>query len=86
MTVYIYTQEQHAQIVEVLERYQVKRQDFERFADELAMLKAMQPQKPCAWMHLTDDGNIRMWSKSSPETIEAAIGVKPTPLYTPTKD
>jgi hypothetical protein len=46
---YMMTPEQHEQIVYALERYQVKRQDFDRFADELAMLKAMQPAFAPDW-------------------------------------
>lgn len=40
--------------LEALERYQVKRQDFDRFADEITALKAAleQPeQEPTAWEH-----------------------------------
>jgi hypothetical protein len=40
---YQYTKEQHQQVVDALERYQVKRQDFDTFDAALAMLKAMQP-------------------------------------------
>ena len=57
-----------------------------RISEALSAAKVVQPQAqgevdPVAWMHITDDGHIRMWSKSSPESIEAAIGVKPIPLY-----
>jgi len=38
--------------------------------------------EPVAWAHFTDDGNIRMWVKSSRASIEAAIGKAPDGLYT----
>lgn len=38
--------------------------------------------EPVAWAHFTDDGNIRMWAKSSRASIEAAIGKAPDGLYT----
>lgn len=64
----------------------------ERVPDDVALERVLaevsQPaleqgreQEPVAWMHINEDGNIRMWSKSSRESIEAAIGCKPIPLY-----
>ena len=35
------TDEQHAALVDAIERYQVKRQDFERFEETLATLQAL---------------------------------------------
>ena len=35
------TDDQHAALVDVIERYQVKRQDFERFEEALATLQAL---------------------------------------------
>ena len=34
-----------------------------------------------AWCDFTEDGNIRMWAKSSPESIKQATGRDPIPLY-----
>jgi hypothetical protein len=57
-----------------------------RLAASWGYVKVQPEQTPVAYMHLTDEGSIRLWSKSSPESIEAAIGVKPIPLYpSPTK-
>ena len=61
--------------LEALERYQVKRQDFDRFADEITALRealAEQPaqQEPVAWMTKTRS----VWKTKADETD--------TPLYT----
>lgn len=71
------------QALEALERYQVKRQDFDRFADEITALKAAlaEPQEPVAWLH-TDPDKPRVkfleWHKDEPGYRGRWIK---TPLY-----
>jgi len=60
---------------------------FARAIEAAVLAKLREGVEPVAWMHLAENGNIRMWSKSSPESIEAAIGCKPIPLFThPSED
>ena len=56
------------QALKALERYQMMRRDFDRFADEITALRAalaQQEQKPKAWM-LTDDSGMRFVSVDRP--------------------
>ena len=69
------------QALEALERYQVKRQDFDRFADEItALRKALeQPEQgPVAWMSVSGD-----WVTKSKPVMEnhASKGTVFVPLY-----
>ena len=44
------------QVLDALKRYQVKRQDFDRFADEVSLLEvalAQPAQEPVAWQYRT---------------------------------
>ena len=80
------------QALEALERYQVKRQDFDRFADEIAALRARlaQPeQEPVAWMwdYKRLDGHVEtkviFAQRYSPGDLAYVLdGKNATPLYT----
>jgi hypothetical protein len=86
--IYQITEAQRQQCMEALERYQVQRQEFERFADVLATLQALTPvsDEPVAWAIFLDDGTAHMWSKLQPhvQKLADAEGLTVTPLYTRT--
>lgn len=50
MTAYLMTEAQHAQIVDALENAALDEAGFEELYKALAMLKAMKPQAPVAWV------------------------------------
>lgn len=70
------------QALEALERYQVKRQDFDRFADEITALKAAlaQPeQEPVAYYHPRKGF---YWAKPTSIFAPTSVDVERLPLYT----
>ena len=81
MTIYMMTEAQHAQIVDVLsdERYA---SPYSQIVEALAMLKAMQPVEPVGWWDALDGGDFIY-------SINELCG-GPTdglhPLYTPTNN
>ena len=80
------------QALDALGRYQVKRQDFDRFADEIASLRerlAQPEQEPVAWMwdYKRLDGHVEtkviFAQRYSPGDLAYVLGGKnATPLYT----
>ncbi len=71
------------QALKALERYQVKRQDFDRFADEITALRerlAQPEQEPVAWMYVNMDGECEQieYLENEPMPDDPSI----TPLYT----
>lgn len=80
------------QALEALKRYQVKRQDFDRFADEIASLRealAEPAPEPVAWMwdYKRLDGHVEtkviFAQRYSPGDLAYVLdGKNATPLYT----
>ena len=50
--------------LEALERYQVKRQDFERFADVITAIKEALAQPERHWVGLTDKEANELWEST----------------------
>jgi hypothetical protein len=85
MTIFMMTAEQHAQVLDALEESQRTSMYVEVVIETetaLAMLKAMQPQEPVAWMVA---GKYSTMSKTIAE-IHRDDGQHVANLYTPTKD
>lgn len=61
------------QALEALERYQVKRQDFDRFADEITALREALAQRE--WVGLTDEERYLNDSRTE-EEIEYARAIE----------
>ena len=70
------------QALEALERYQVKRQDFDRFADDITALRTaleQQQAEPVAYYH---PRNGFYWAKPTSIFAPTVVDVPPIPLYT----
>jgi len=75
--IFMMTAEQHAQIVDALESVYGKGK---RCEAALAMLKAMQPQTPCAWAMFRDG---HFYDAIQPKERTRHEGEYVYPLYTP---
>lgn len=73
------------QALDALERYQVKRQDFDRFADEITALRAaieqMGKQEPVAWA-MSKKGTVRFTEDPDARNELMTCGWDAEPLYT----